>query len=180
MAEINDRDSLKGRELLLGGIVTAFREGTTKNGKPYGIVKIEDFTGSGEIALFGNDYIEYSKYCKTGMYLLINARVEPRRWNENELDFKIGSIRLLQDEKDRLIEKISITVPIHDLDEPTINELSVLIKNNPGQSLLYFRVVDSEHNISQNFFSQNIRLNVTRNLVEFLQENEYIDFKINS
>ncbi len=179
MVEINDRESLRNRDLLLGGIVTAFREGTTKNGKPYGIVKIEDFTGSGEIALFGNDYIEYSKYCKIGMYLLINARVEPRRWKEDELDFRIGSIRLLQDEKDRLIEKISITVPIHDLDEPTVNELSVLIKNNPGQSLLYFRVVDSEHNIAQNFFSQNIRLNVTRNLVEFLQGNENIDFKIN-
>ena len=179
MAEISDRESLKGREMLLGGIVTDFREGMTKTGKPYGVVKIEDFSGSGEIALFGNNYIEYSKYCKPGMYLLITARVEPRRWNENELDFNIGSIRLLQDEKDKLIEKISITLPIHDLDEPTVNELSVLIKNNPGQSLLYFRVVDGEHNISQNFFSQNIRLNVTGKLVEFLQENENIDFKIN-
>mgnify|MGYP000638805558 FL=1 len=91
--------------MLLGGIVTDFREGMTKTGKPYGVVKIEDFTGSGEIALFGNNYIEYSKYCKPGMYLLITARVEPRRWNENELDFNIGSIRLLQDEKDKLIEK---------------------------------------------------------------------------
>ena len=179
MAEINDRESLKGREMLLGGIVTDFREGMTKTGKPYGVVKIEDFTGSGEIALFGNNYIEYSKYCKPGMYLLITARVEPRRWNENELDFNIGSIRLLQDEKDKLIEKISITLPIHDLDEPTVNELSVLIKNNPGQSLLYFKVVDGEHNISQNFFSQNIRLNVTGKLIEFLQENSTIDFKIN-
>ncbi len=86
---------------------------------------------------------------------------------------------ILQDEKDKLIEKISITVPIHDLDEPTINELSTLIKNNPGQSLLYFKVVDGEHNISYKFFSQNIRLNVTRELVDFLQENENMDFKIN-
>lgn len=179
MAEIADRETLRGREILLGGIVTGFREGMTKMGKPYGILKIEDFTGSGEIALFGNDYIEYSKYGKVGMYLLITARIEPRRWKEDELDFRIGSIRLLQDEKDRLIEKISITVPIHDLDEPTINELSVLIKNNPGHSLLYFKVVDGEHNISLNLFSQNIRLNVTRELVEFLQENENIDFKIN-
>jgi len=40
-------------------------------------------------------------------------------------------------------------------------------------------VVDGEHNVIQNFFSQNIRLNVTRNLVEFLQTNENMDFKIN-
>ncbi len=179
MAEIADREALRGREMLLGGIVTGFREGMTKMGKPYGILKIEDFTGSGEIALFGNDYIEYGKYGKVGMYLLITARVEPRRWKEDELDFKIASVRLLQDEKDRLIERISITVPIHDLDEPTINELSVLIKTNPGHSLLYFKVIDGEHNISLNLFSQNIRLNVTRELIEFLQENENIDFKIN-
>lgn len=177
--ELADRESLKGREILMGGIVTNFREGMTKTGKPYGIVKIEDFTGSAEIALFGNDYIEYSKYCKNGMYLLITARVEPRRWKEDELDLRIGSIRLLQDEKDKMIEKISITVPIHDLDEPTINELSVLIKNNPGHSLLYFKVVDGEHNISLNLFSQNIRLTVSRDLVDFLKENENIDFKIN-
>ena len=179
MVELNERETLQGREVLLGGIVTGFREGMTKNGKPYGILKIEDFTGSGEIQLFGQDYIEYSKYGKIGMYLLITARVEPSRWDPNKLDFKIGTVNLLQDEKDKLIEKISITVPIHDLDEPTINELSVLIKNNPGHSLLYFKVVDGEHNISLNLFSQNIRLNVTRELVDFLQENENIDFKIN-
>ena len=179
MVELNERETLQGREVLLGGIVTGFREGVTKTGKPYGILKIEDFTGSGEIPLFGQDYIEYSKYGKIGMYLLITARVEPSRWDPNKLDFKIGTVSLLQDEKDKLIEKISITVPIHDLDEPTINELSVLIKNNPGHSLLYFKVVDGEHNISLNLFSQNIRLNVTRELVDFLQENENIDFKIN-
>ena len=178
-AELNDKDNLKGREILLGGIVTGFREGLTKNGKSYGILKIEDFTGNGEIALFGNDYIEYSKYGRLGMYLLITGRVEARPYDEAILDFRIGTIRLLQDEKDKLIEKINITLPIHDLDEPMINELSVLIKNNPGQSLLYFKVVDGEHNVNLNLFSQNVRLNVTRELVDFLTENENIDFKIN-
>lgn len=178
MAEINDKENLVGKDLLFGGIVTDFCEGMTKKGNPYGIIKIEDFTGSGEIALFGKDYVDYSKFGKRGMYLLIKARVEDR-YNSGRLSLSIGAIQLLQEEKDRLIEKISITVPIHDLDEPTINELSTLIKNNPGQSLLYFKVVDGEHNVIQNFFSQNIRLNVTRNLVEFLQTNENMDFKIN-
>ena len=41
MVELNERETLQGREVLLGGIVTGFREGMTKNGKPYGILKIE-------------------------------------------------------------------------------------------------------------------------------------------
>ncbi|MGD9772165.1 MAG: DNA polymerase III subunit alpha [Parabacteroides sp.] len=180
VAELADREELKGREILMGGIVTGFREGMTKMGKPYGILKLEDFTGSGEIPLFGNDYIEFSKYCKDGLVLLINASVQPRRWNENELDFKIGMIQTLDiKESDKLVEKIRITLPIHDLDEPLINELSVLIKNNPGNSLLYFKVMDGEHNVSLDLFSQNVRFRITRELVDFLRENENVDFKIN-
>lgn len=179
MVEIADKEALKGREILMGGIVTAFREGMTKMGKPYGILKIEDFTGSGEIALFGNDFIEYGKYGKVGMYLLISATIQPRKWNENEFDLRIGQIRLLQDVKDSLIDKITISLSVHALDEPTINELSAFVKNNPGQTMLYFKVVDREHHVSLNLFSQTKRLSVTQEFVDFLTENDSMDFKIN-
>ena len=179
MAELNDKESLIGREILAGGIVTGFREGTTKTGNPFGILKVEDFTGSGEIALFGQDYIEYSKYGKPGMYLLISGKMEARKYNDKIFDFRISSIKLLPNEKDKLIENIRITVPIHDLDEPMINELSTLIKNNPGNSLLYFRVVDGSNNIALNLFSQKVKLRITKELIDYLTESETIDFKIN-
>ena len=179
MAELNDKESLVGREILAGGIVTGFREGTTKTGNPFGILKVEDFTGSGEIALFGQDYIEYSKYGKPGMYLLISGKMEARKYNDKIFDFRISSIKLLPNEKDKLIENIRITVPIHDLDEPMINELSTLIKNNPGNSLLYFRVVDGSNNIALNLFSQKVKLKITKELIDYLTESETIDFKIN-
>ena len=179
MVELNDKETLVGREVLAGGIVTGFREGTTKTGNPFGILKVEDFTGSGEIALFGQDYIEYSKYGKPGMYLLISGKMEVRKYNDKIFDFRISFIKLLPNEKDKLIENIRITVPIHDLDEPMINELSTLIKNNPGNSLLYFRVVDGSNNIALNLFSQNVRLKITKELIDYLSESETIDFKIN-
>ncbi|MDO4756485.1 MAG: hypothetical protein Q4A54_09085, partial [Parabacteroides sp.] len=112
------------------------------------------------------------------MYLLIKGRIE-NRFNNGRLSLTIGSINLLQEVKDNLIEKICITLPIHDLDKPMLNELSTLIKSNPGQTLLYFKVIDGEHHVTQNFFSQNIRLNISHQLIEFLQSNENIDFKIN-
>lgn len=179
IAELNEKETLTGREILMGGIITDFREGMTKNGKPYGILKIEDFTGSAEIPLFGNDYYDYGKYGKPGTYLLIRGRMEPRRWREDELEFRIGTMDLLMDQKDKLIERIRITLPIHGLDSPTIAELSVLIKNNPGNSLLYFKVIDGEQNVMLDFFSKNVRLNVTWELIDYLERNENIDFKIN-
>jgi DNA polymerase-3 subunit alpha len=114
MAEINNnRELLKGKELVLGGIVAGSREGTTKNGKPYMIVTMEDFTGTGEIPLFGNDYIDFNKYGKPGIYLLLKASILPRQYKETELDFKIKSVQLLQNVKDNIIEKINISISIH-------------------------------------------------------------------
>lgn len=179
VAELNELSNLQGRELLAGGIVTEVREGMTKKSSPYGVMKIEDYTGNAEICLFGNEYVNYSKYFKTGMYLLIRARVESHRWKEGEVDLRISSIRLLQEEKDKMIEKLSISLFINDLDDSVINELSALIKNNPGPSLLYFKVMDGERNVALSLFSQNIRLNVTQELISFLQENENIEFRIN-
>lgn len=179
MVEIADKESLKGKELLLGGIVTDVREGITRNGKPFMIVKMEDFTGSGEMPLFGNDYIEYSKYCKPGMYLLLKAAVTPRQWKESDLDFKIKSIQLLQDVKDDLIDKINITMPISEINEQAINEISVFVKNNPGKTQLYFRIIDGENHVTLNLMSRSIKLNVTQGFIDFLNETENFDFTIN-
>ena len=181
MIEFNNKEALLDREILAGGIVSGFREGTTKTGNPYGILKIEDYSGSAEIPLFGPNYLDYAKYSRNGMYLLINAKVVQRNRNQtNFYDIQINSIKLLQDEMNNLIENICISVPIHDLDETNINELSTLIKSNPGQTLLYFKVVDGTHNISLNLFSSNVRLKVTSSLIDYLKENGSFDFKINN
>ena len=52
-ADLSDMSNLNGREdILLGGIVTAIRTRFDKRGNPCGFVTLEDFDGSGELALF--------------------------------------------------------------------------------------------------------------------------------
>jgi len=179
MKEIaDDKYALKGREIVMGGIVTAFREGMTKTGKPFGILKLEDYTGTAEVPLFGNDFIEYAKYGRPNMYLLIRGQYQPRKFNENELDFRIAKIELLPDVKDSLIEKITINIPLFKLEEELITELSSLIKNNPGNTSLYFKVEDQEKNMYVSLNAENQKYAVSRDLVRYL-ENKEIYFKIN-
>jgi DNA polymerase-3 subunit alpha len=179
MAEIEDKDALKNKDVILGGLVSAVREGITKTNKPYMIIKIEDFTGSGEIPLFGDDYINFGKYGRPGLYVLLKGRVQGRRFNENQLELKIHSIQLLPDVKDQLIEKLTITLPLHEMNSQMIDELSTLTKNNPGNSLLYFQVVDGERNMKVDLFARNLKIEVRKELIDYLVENEDIIFKIN-
>lgn len=179
MTDIEDKDSFKNKEVTFGGLVTAVREGITKNGKPFMIIKIEDFSGSGEIALFGDDYINFGKYGRMGLYVFVKGKVQGRRFNENQLELKILSIQLLPDIKDKVIEKITITLPIHGMNSQMIEELSTLAKNNVGNSLLYFDIVDGERNMRIEMFARGIKIDIRKELIEYLEENENIIFKVN-
>jgi len=179
MADFEDKDALKNKDISIGGLVTSIREGMTKTGKPYMILRIEDFTGSGEIPLFGDNYINFGKYGRPGLYLFIKGRVQGTRFDENRLEFKINSIQLLPDVKDKLIEKITITLPLHEMNNQMVEELSILTKNNPGNSLLYFQVVDGERNMKVDLFSRNLKINIKQELIDYLTENENFVFKVN-
>ncbi len=176
--ELEDRQALMGKELMFGGIVSDFREGITKTGKPYMIIRLEDFESSGEIPLFGDDYINYSKYGKKGLSILFKAKVQQSRYGDR-LELKINSIQQLSEAQQGLVEKIKITLPLHDLNSQMIEELSTLIKNNSGNSLLYFEVVDGERNMKVQLFSRGMKIAIKKELIDYLEENENLFFKIN-
>lgn len=166
------------RDVILGGIVTNFKTALTKNGKPYGVFRLEDFTGSGEIALFGKDFTDYNKFGYPNMYLFIRGKYQPRQYNKDVLDFRISSIEQMSDVKDHLIKKINIVFPVLELNEEIINEISSLIKNNPGDTSLYFRIEDMEKQLSLSLCPNNQKFQLNRNFIRFLEDRK-INFKIN-
>ncbi|MCC8147242.1 MAG: DNA polymerase III subunit alpha [Bacteroidales bacterium] len=165
-------------ELTFGGIVTAFREGFTKKGNPYGILKLEDFTGSGEIPLFGKDFIEFGKYGRVNMYLFFRAMYAPSQYDPNRMNLKIISIQPLNEIKDNVIKKITISLPLYKLDETLIAELSSLIKNHPGNSSLFFKIMDTEKQLSLSLASENEKFQINKAMVQYLEDRD-IEFRIN-
>ncbi|MFV0469717.1 MAG: DNA polymerase III subunit alpha [Dysgonomonas sp.] len=179
MSDIEDKESFRNKEVNLGGLVCGVREGITKNGKPYMIIKIEDYSGSGEIALFGDDYINFGKYGRQGLYVYIKGKIQSRRFNENQLELKILSIQLLPDVKDKLIENIKIILPLHELNTQMVEEISILTKNNIGNTLLYFEIVDGEKNMKIDLFARGLKIDIKKELIDYLEENENILFTVN-
>ena len=172
-AKVNNPD----KDLIIGGIVTSYKQGNTKAGNLFGVIRLEDFSGSAEIPLFGEDFINYSKYGHPNICLLIRGKFQPRKYKETIMDFKISSIQPLPDIKDSLVKKISLTLPLHELDEKLIAELSSLIKNNPGGSSLYFKIEDAENQLSISLFTENQKFAVNKKIVHFLEDNK-IEFTI--
>ena len=160
-------------------MVTAVREGQTKRGSPYTIFKIEDFMGSYEMALFSEDSVNFGRYARNGLSIYIQARVQPKRYRQEELEVKITSINLLSEVKDKLVSKITLQIPISEINDTTVAELSALAKNNSGNALLYFNIIDEESRRSLKLFSRSSRIQVNKKFIDYLKDNLYIDFEIN-
>lgn len=179
MAELDDKASLVGREITMGGIVTSVRRGISKNGNPYGIAKIEDYSGSAELPFFGNDWVTYQGYLGERTFLFIRARCQPKQWRQDELELKITSMELLPDVKEKLINKITIVIPLDALNTALITELAELTKEHPGNTELYFRVRDTDTKQTLDLVSRPVRLSVGRELISYLKERPELDFRIN-
>ena len=152
-------------EITMGGIVTSVRRGISKNGNPYGIAKIEDYSGSAEIPFFGNDWVTFQGYLGEGTFLFIKARCQPKQWRPDELDVKITSMELLPDVKEQLIEKITILIPLAELNSALVTELASLTKEHPGNTELYFKVTDTEGKMYVDLISRPVKLSVGRELI---------------
>ncbi|WP_129594660.1 DNA polymerase III subunit alpha [Seramator thermalis] len=177
--KLSDLDALNGKEVQFGGIITNVREGHTKNNSPFTILKIEDYAGSIELAFFGEECLNFSRFARVGLSVYATAKVQPRRFKPEQLELKINSMNLLSEVKDKLVSKITLQLPLKEIDEVTITELSSLVKNNSGDSLLYFEIIKEETNTSIQLFSRPARIRVNKQVIDYLKNKLTIDFKLN-
>lgn len=179
MQELDDKEALVNREITMGGMVTSVRRGMTKNNSPYGIVKFEDYSGSAELPLFGKDWISFQAYMNEGMLLFIKARCQPRQWNPNELELKLTGIDLLSDVKEDVVERITVLLPLEDLNSSFISELFELSMRSNGATELCFKIKDGSSNQTLDFISSKIKVSVGKEFISLLQEQPNLSFHLN-
>lgn len=179
LIELNNKNELIGREMVMGGMVTNVREGMTKTGNPFGIMTLEDFSGAVEIPFFGKDYMNYRQYLIKGLFLLIRGRMEPRRFKQDEYEMRIGTIDLMSEVKDVLIQKITVSFPIESLTKSMVKDMSAFLDDNEGSVELYFEIIDHHHDSIIPLRSKTKRITVTKQFLDYLKMTEEISYKIN-
>lgn len=177
MSKLNDLDALANHDLVMGGIITDVRQGTSKNGNPYAFVRIEDYSGSYEIPFWGMDWTTYHNFFTIGMMIFMKGKCLPKRWNENEFEVKVSSIELLSDIKDKMLQKLTIFISLADVTESLILDLDTIMNQQTGDVDLQFVISDGE--ISTNLVSTTRKIGVSKDLISYLKTHKELAYKIN-
>ena len=178
--EFADIENIKNRKVTFGGIVSEPpRVGQTKTGKPYGVVKIEDFTGTAEFPFFGDEWIKKQFYFTQGTFLYITGSCQPLRWDPNKLSFVVNSIELLPDVKEKIVKSLTISFDVMNLTQEIYDNLTEYIDTHPGNSKLQFQIKDSEHQFSLELISKNTNITIEQELIDYIKSLDNIEYKLN-
>ncbi|MBR3027838.1 MAG: DNA polymerase III subunit alpha [Bacteroidales bacterium] len=193
--EVERIRKIQNRDITCGGIVTAWREGTSRSGNPYGILTVEDYSGRHEFALFGTAYPQWRGFGKEGMYLYIQAKYQPKRFLRGEprtifdVEFNIGNIQQLSQVADSLLDNLTVVLDCHSLTHAGIEQMAdaiikrsleeTRIRNVEAKTTLFFELCDPLKNYVVKLYSRNHKAHITTGLVDFLRAQDGATVRIN-
>ena len=168
LPELADLKLLDGKDVTVAGIITTVQHRTSKTGKPFGTFAMEDYVGSFEFILFGDDYIKYRNYLIEGLQVCVKAKVQTRFGQAGNFECKIQKIDLLSEMKDKTFSSIKLKVGTGDVSNDFIDKIELLINTHPGKCGIEIHVEDKAENLSVKMFSKTKKIGINDELMNEL------------
>ena len=168
--DFGTEDKTSEKEYTIGGLVVEAKSLTSRTGSQFGIIKIEDYTGSAEIRLFGQDYINYNKYGIKGNAIIVTYTYKKGKYND-KVYMTISGIQSLEEVQGTAISGITLDVAEKDLEGQAF--MTLLDENivNDGECTKPFSInlMNEKHSLPFTMISGR-RLNLTKNLILQLED----------
>ena len=175
LAEVKNHSDTLDKELTMGGLVVDFQTRMGKKGGQFGILKIEDYSGSFEFMLFGNKFVDYQKFGVPGLAIVVRGAYE-KGYGDN-VRFNVKTIELLENLKGKMLKNLVISLKDEDLNNVDFLKPHLGAKGD-NRCELYFRMKDQ---VSGNYVMLRSKkpIAVDKRLMESLRE-AGLKYKVNA
>ncbi len=136
-----------GKELKIAGIVTRANHRISKKGTGWGDFAIQDYNGSMEMRMFSGDYMKFKGFFELGAILFIKGSFRTRWNSEDEYDFKIKEVEMLEDLAESQTQSMTLTLDVNDLTTEMVEKIDAICLQNKGKHRLKMVLEDREEKI---------------------------------
>ena len=175
ITECSDRHATE--KIYIAGIVTDVKNLTTKTGKPYGRVTLEDYSGTYEFSLYGQDYQNNIGFLRLHEDLYIEGEIKQRyfgkqadgsRQADAPYEFRISGISLLGNVAESKVKAVRIHVATSQLSADLRTSLVKVLRKHKGKTTLKVVLSDQEKGYNIEFFSKKFPVTVSTDLMDSL------------
>ena len=135
MADRDDKDTVR----IAGSISVFDKKLTRKEGKPFAILTVEDFTGSVEVMVWGEVYAKTAKEIDKGKIVAITGKLDKREESARIVANEIGPIS-----PRRSVKALTIDIPMEKADDERLIAIRDLVRQFPGIQPLYLRFLSPD------------------------------------
>lgn len=173
---------MENRTVSIAGIIIAVKQGTSKQGKDWGRLTVEDYSGSYEFSLFGKDYENHLNYFKENIPVLVRCKIQeswrrPGDMRPAEWEARLQSINLLSNAKND-IKAVTLAIPVTELTSSFVSDLTLQLAEYKGNTEVRMQLLDARNKISTEVFSRSHRVTLVEPLLSFF-ERENIKIQLN-
>jgi DNA polymerase-3 subunit alpha len=180
---LNHLDKLINRELTFGGVISDVQHRIAKNGKGWASFTLEDFTDSHEFRIYGEEYLKFRHFLVVNSFLHVRIMVREGWANKDtgakgEPRIQYLNFLLLHDVMEQFAKKLTLKFDLEEISRNRIETLTSIFESHKGKHSLNFVIVDNNENINLNLPSQKVKVKITQELLEALEEQSLV-YKLN-
>lgn len=179
IAEINEhKENYINKEVYISGMITRFEHREINDGRTrVAFFDVEDKTGTISLKLKKN-YLDLQKYLIPNLFVLIKITVGMIRDN-GFVYINVLNMEELSEVISKHAKKLTIKINLEDLDENTLTTLNKVCDENSGSKDIHFEIIDKKNNMFLESASMNKRVNITKEILDVIKDDLFLDFKLN-
>ena len=154
----------------LAGLLIACTKKHSKQGRPFALFTLEDYEGTLDLALFGEDFMKNQHMLQPGTFVYLVGTVQERYRQKDVWELRPQKISLLSEVREKMSRKLLLSLPIDKIDAALADKVEKVIHNYPGQCSLNITITDHQEPIGIELYARNHRINPTNELLDSLSE----------
>ena len=182
-SDFNNLENFISKEMCFGGMVGDVQHRETKMGKGWALFIVEDYNESYEFRIFGEQYLKFRHFLVPNSFIFIKSLVkdgwvnkETQKKGDPRLQF--NSMQMLQEVMDSHTKKLTIQLPIGDVNDDSIANLKEIISSHKGDKQLELIIYEASEKIKITMPSKKFKIDISNELLKKL-EDEQIRYKLN-
>lgn len=175
---VDEVENYKNKVIHLAGIVVKTSERLTKKGNPFGIFTIEDFNGTQDMTLFGEDYLKNKHFLVMGNFLYLTGRVEERYNSPGLWEFRPKAFHLLSEVREELSKEVELNIDANRLNSLVVDELEKIVRTNHGKCQVKVNVFDEDEKIRVDLMAKKYLIDPSNEFFEEIDGLEGVSARI--
>ena len=177
--QLNHLENLAGHEVRFGGLVSGVKEMVSRKGEQFGSMIIDDYSGSYELRLFGDEYIAFKNNFTNDTFVYCRAKVISRQYkdkNGNDRTYtsmKILTMLYLGGVLDKQTSHLCFKVNLDDIDDDFCKNLEKMVKKHKGNVPLQATIIDPQQGLTLTMNTHDLRVKV-HDIIPLLEQTKGI------